>query len=328
MVNAESASNKVLPYLKRMILIRCFEKRVLELHAQERVRGMCHVCIGQEAVAVGACAAIAEGDYITSTHRGHGHLLAKGGDPRRMMAELFGKETGYCKGRGGSMHMADFRMGHLGANGIVGAGIPIACGAALAVKYRNAKQVVLCFFGDGATNQGVFHESLNMASLLQLPVILVCENNLYGVSTHVSRTCPTRNIADKADAYAIPKTIVDGMDVLAVESAVTEAVQRARTGEGPTFIECQTYSFQGHGTSPDRPYRTKEEEATWRQRCPIEALKARLLKDKAITEEACESLWSAAEAAVDAAVRFAEQSVEPDPLDVDSYVFARERRTG
>jgi len=323
MVNAESASNELLPYLKRMILIRCFERRVLELHAGERVRGMCHVCIGQEAVAVGAGAAIQETDYITSTHRGHGHLLAKGGDPRRMMAELFGKETGCCKGRGGSMHMADFRLGHLGANGIVGGGIPIACGAALAVKYRNETQVVLCFFGDGATNQGVFHESLNMASLWKLPVILVCENNLYGVATHVSRTCPTRNVADKADAYGIPKTIVDGMDVLAVRSSVAEAVQRARTDGGPTFIECQTYSFHGHGTSPDRPYRTKEEEAAWQQRCPIETFKARLLKDKTITEKTCEDLWTEAEAIVDAAVRFAEQSADPDPLEVERYVLAR-----
>lgn len=311
-------------YLRKMIEIRCFEEKVLELYAEGRIIGMYHVCIGQEAVAVGACAALNETDYVASTHRGHGHLLARGGKPELMMAELFGKQTGYCRGRGGSMHMADVGLGHLGANGIVGAGIPIACGAAFAIKYRKTEQVVLSFFSDGAANQGVFHESLNMAALWKLPVVFVCENNMYGVSTPVSKTCPTRNVADKADAYAIPKMIVDGMNVLAVKTAVEEAVGNARKGKGPTFVECKTYRFHGHGSSRDCPYRTREEEEQWRRKCPIKLLKESLLRKKLLTEDAYLGFCREAESIMAQAVKFAEDSPDPDPDTVAEHVFCDE----
>ncbi len=317
----ESQNAELLNHLRKMVEIRCFEEKVLSLHSATRIAGMCHVCIGQEAVAVGACAAIGENDYITSTHRGHGHLLARGGKPKLMMAELFGKQTGYCKGRGGSMHMADVSLGHLGANGIVGAGIPIACGAAFTIKYKQGNQVVVCFFGDAATNQGVFHESLNMAANWKLPVVFVCENNQYAVSTPVSRTCPTENLADKADAYGIAKMIVDGMDVWAVREAAHEAARRARQGKGPTFIECKTYSFHGHGTSDDRPYRSKEEEKMWQQKCPIKHVKNRLLKDKVISKEQYLKLVEEAKLRIREAVEFAETSPYPDPETVGKYVF-------
>ena len=318
----DSQNAELLNYLRKMIEIRCFEEKVLELHGKTRITGMCHVCIGQEAVAVGVCAAIGDTDYITSTHRGHGHLLARGGEPKLMMAELFGKQTGYCKGRGGSMHMADVSLGHLGANGIVGAGIPIACGAAFAITYRQGNQIVVCFFGDAATNQGVFHESLNMAAIWELPVVFVCENNQYAVSTPVAKTCPTADLADKADAYGITKMIVDGMDVWAVKKAAEQAVQNAKRGKGPTFIECKTYSFHGHGTSDDRPYRTKEEEDTWQQKCPIKRLKNKLLKEKVISNEQYLKLLEEAKVVIGRAVEFAETSPDPDPETAGKYVFS------
>lgn len=315
------SSRELLPYLKKMIKIRCFEEKILEIYSQGQITGMCHVCIGQEAAAVGACTAITENDFIVSTHRGHGHLLAKGGDPRTMMAELFGKATGCCKGRGGSMHVIDVSLGHLGANGIVGAGIPMACGVALSIKYRNGGQVVLSFFGDGATNQGAFHESLNMAALWSLPVIFVCENNQYAVSTNISKACPTPDVADKADGYGMAKIVVDGMDVLAVNEAVRAAAQDARKGKGPTFIECKTYNFQGHGTSNDRPYRTQEEENEWRQKCPIKKFKDRLIKDKLITNDEYQKIVTETTAMLDEAVKFAQESPWPDPASVGQYVF-------
>ena len=220
------------------------------------------------------------------------------------------------------MHVAAVRLGHLGANGIVAAGIPIACGAAFSIKYRNKEQVVLSFFGDAATNQGVFHESLNMAALWKLPIVFVCENNLFAVSTRVSRTCPTRNIADKADAYGIPKMIVDGMNVFDVKTATGQAVHAARQGKGPTFIECKTYRFHGHGTSGDCPYRSKEEEEHWKQKCPIETLKEKLLKDRVITNGEYLRLLQEVRLTIDKAVRFAEDSPYPDPETVREYLFA------
>ena len=318
----KAQSNELLNYLKKMLEIRCFEEKVLDLYNEGQIIGMCHLCIGQEAVAVGVCANITNEDYITSTHRGHGHLLAKGGAPDAMMAELFGKDTGYCKGRGGSMHIADVDVGHLGANGIVGAGIPIGCGAAFAIKYKKQKRVVLSLFSDGATCQGAFHESLNMAALWKLPIIFICENNLYAVSTHVSNSCPTGDIADKADAYGIEKMIVNGMDVLAVKEAVNKAVQKAREGRGPTFIECKTYSFHGHGTNNDRPYRTKEEEKIWQKKCPINTLKNKLLKDKIISEDEYLQLVEEIMAEIKKAVKFAQDSPYPALETVKKYMFA------
>ena len=315
-------NKKLLEIYRRMVLARRFDEHVMERYAAGEIPGFMHMYIGEEAVAVGTCAALTEGDCITSTHRGHGHLLAKGGAPDAMMAELFGKDTGYCKGRGGSMHIADVDVGHLGANGIVGAGIPIGCGAAFAIKYKKQKRVVLSLFSDGATCQGVFHESLNMAALWKLPIVFICENNLYAVSTHVSSSCPTRDIADKADAYGIEKMIVNGMDVLAVKEAVNKAVQKARKGRGPTFIECKTYSFHGHGTNSDRPYRTKEEEEIWQEKCPINTLKNKLLKDKVISEDGYLQLVEEIMAEIKKAVKFAQDSPYPAPEAVKKYMFA------
>lgn len=315
-------SGELVAYLKKMVEIRRFEERVLELYAEGEIKGMCHLCMGQEAVAVGACSCVTPDDYIVSTHRGHGHLLAKGGKPDRMMAELFGRETGYCKGRGGSMHIADVDVGHLGANGIVGGGIPISCGAGFAIKYKGEKRVVLSFFGDGATCQGSFHESLNMAALWNLPIVFVCENNHYAVSTHIDRSCPTPNIADKADAYAIDRCVVDGMDVLAVQSAVARAVKKARAGKGPVFVECKTYSFQGHGTNNDRPYRTSEEEAAWWTKCPINRLKDRLIRMSELTERKFSNLDKRIRTIIESAVEFARESPYPAAEDVGANMFA------
>ena len=232
---------KMIEYLRDMLRIRYFEEKVMDLLSRDIVKGASHLYVGEEAVAVGAVAAIREDDYITSTHRGHGHCIAKGGDLKLMLAELCGKATGYCKGRGGSMHIADVNAGNLGATGIVGSNIPVATGAGLSVKMRGTDQVVLCFFGDGAANTGAFHESVNLASIWKLPVIYVCENNLYGMSVAVNRAFPFEDIAERAKGYNIPGIIADGMDVLDVKRAVGEAVERARKGEGPTLVECKTY---------------------------------------------------------------------------------------
>jgi pyruvate/2-oxoglutarate/acetoin dehydrogenase E1 component/TPP-dependent pyruvate/acetoin dehydrogenase alpha subunit len=250
----------------------------MDLLARDVVKGASHLYAGEEAVAVGAIAATREEDYITSTHRGHGHCIAKGGDLKLMLAELCGKATGYCKGRGGSMHIADVDAGNLGATGIVGSNIPVATGAGLSVKLKATDQVVLCFFGDGATNTGVFHESVNMAATWKLPVVYVCENNLYGMSVAVNRAFPFEDIAERAKGYNIPGVITDGMDVLEVKKVVGKAVERARKGEGPTLVECKTYRYYGHSRSDSRIYRTKEEERTWKARDPIINLEKRLLK--------------------------------------------------
>lgn len=256
-------------YLKKMMQIRAFEDKVFELLARDVLKGASHVYAGQEAVAVGACACIGPDDYITSTHRGHGHCLARGGELKLMLAELCGKETGYCRGRGGSMHIADVRAGNLGATGIVGGNIPVATGAGIACKLRKKGQVTLCFFGDGASNNGTFHESLNMAGVWKLPVIYICENNLYGMSVSVARASAVQDIAKRAVAYDMPGVIVDGMKVLDVREAVRKAVERARKDGGPTLVECKTYRYRGHSRSDPRKYRTKEEEAHWRDKCPI-----------------------------------------------------------
>jgi len=239
-----------------MLKIRRFEEKLNDLYAMGYIQGTIHLYIGQEAVSVGACAALKNHDYITSTHRGHGHFIAKGGDINRIMAEIWGLDEGYCAGRGGTQHMADFSIGHLGSNGITGGQIPIATGAALAIKMQGKEQVVLCFFGDGATNEGVFHESLNMGAVWKLPVVYICENNLYAMSTPVSNAFAIKDIATRATAYGMPGHIVDGMDVVDVKRVVDEAVNRARDGRGPTLVECKTYRFLGHSRSDTRAYRT------------------------------------------------------------------------
>lgn len=309
-------------YLKKMMEIRRFEEKVMELLSRNIIKGASHLYAGEEAVAVGACAAIREDDYITSTHRGHGHCLAKGGKLPQMMAELCGKATGYCKGRGGSMHIADVTKGNLGATGIVGSNIPVATGAGISVKLRKTDQVVLCFFGDGATNNGVFHESLNMASVWKLPVIYICENNLYGMSVSVSRASAVENVADRASAYNMPGEIVDGMDVLAVKKVVSQAVKRAREGKGPSLIECKTYRYYGHSRSDPRVYRTKEEEREWRERCPIKNFRAYLIKEGVLTEEEAKRLEEEVEREIEEAEKFALESPYPDPSELLDDVYA------
>ncbi len=252
---------QLLERLRTMLVIRAFEEAIEQLFAESLVRGSCHLCFGQEASAVGACAGLAPDDQVTSNHRGHGHLLAKGGDPNRVMAELFGREAGYALGRGGTQHMSCLEKGFLGSNGITAGGIPVATGAGLAAKMQGTGRVVLCFFGDGAAEQGVFHESLNMASLWSLPVIYYCENNRYAMSTPLHRHSASETIVERAPAYAMRGVQVDGNDYFAVRDAGLEAAARARAGEGPTLLEALTYRHRGHSRSDQRAYRTREEES-------------------------------------------------------------------
>jgi TPP-dependent pyruvate/acetoin dehydrogenase alpha subunit len=309
--------------LRQMMEIRAFEDKVFELLARDVLSGASHVYAGEEAVAVGACAAIGPQDYITSTHRGHGHCLARGGDLKLMMAELCGKATGYCRGRGGSMHIADTAAGNLGATGIVAANIPVATGAGLACQLRRQRQVVLCFFGDGASNNGVFHESLNLAGLWRLPVVYVCENNLYGMSVAMSRACAVEHVAARAAAYAMPGCTVDGQRVLDVKAAVEEAVQRARDGQGPTLIEAKTYRYRGHSRSDPRVYRTREEEEHWRGRDPILLFRDDLMACGELTAEGFEAMQADVNRAIAEAEEFAvNQSPYPDPAELYDDVYA------
>ena len=263
------SSHPMLETYRRMLTIRLFEERVEALFAEGDIAGTCHLCIGQEAAAVGLCEALAPDDQMVSCHRGHGHLLAKGGEPARLLGELMGKQTGYCRGRGGSQHMSVPAIGFLGTNGITGGGIPLATGAALSAKYLGSGRVVVCCFGDGATSQGTFPESLNIASLWQLPILYVCENNGYAMSMPVSRSVAGGDILNRARAYALRATRVDGMDVDAMRSEASAALGSIRSGNGPAFLEATTYRYCGHSKSDRRVYRSREEEAEWRKRDPI-----------------------------------------------------------
>jgi pyruvate dehydrogenase E1 component alpha subunit len=298
---------------RKMVEIRTFESKVTELFAAGKIPGFVHLYIGEEAVAVGACANLKDSDFITSTHRGHGHCIAKGGKMDLMMAELFAKETGYCKGKGGSMHIADVEIGILGANGIVGGGLGIAPGAGLSAKMRGTDQVTVCFFGDGASNQTTFHEGINMASAWKLPVIFICENNQYGISLHQSKHQNITDVADRAAAYGIPGVVVDGNDVMAVYEAVGEAVKRARAGEGPTLIECKTYRWRGHFEGDPQVYRTQEEIKEWQAKDPIPRFEALLADMGVMTAEEAEAIRKEVAAEVEAAIEFAEKSPEPAP---------------
>jgi TPP-dependent pyruvate/acetoin dehydrogenase alpha subunit len=291
-----------------MLLIRQFELHVDALFAAGELRGTSHLAVGEEATAVGASAALRPDDYVTSNHRGHGHFLARGGDPRRMMAELFGKATGYSAGRGGTQHMADFSIGFLGMNGITGGMMAVATGAAFSARYRNSGQVALAFFGDGASNQGVFHESLNMASIWKLPVIYLCENNLYAMSSPACAMVSVRDIADRAAGYGMPGVVVDGNDVHAVRDAVAEAAARARRGEGPTLLEAKTYRQTGHSRGDLCVYRTRGEEAAWRENDPIPLFADRLLAGGTLTAEDYAQLQADVQAEIEAADAFARES--------------------
>jgi len=308
--------------LRTMLLIRAFEEKADELFALGRIHGTMHLSLGQEAVAVGVCAALRPDDYILSTHRGHGHCLAKGAEPHLMMAEFLGKETGYCRGRGGSMHIADVRGGNLGANGIVAGGLPIATGVGLSIQMRRTGQVCVAFFGDGAANEGAFHESLNLAAIWTLPVVFVCENNQYAMSMPARRAMRVERVSDRAAAYGMPGLTVDGMDVLAVHEAAASAVERARAGGGPTLLECVTYRYKGHSKSDRQRYRGRDEVEAWRARDPIARLRARLADAGALDEAEADRLAAEAAAVIEDALRFAEAQPEPDPAALLEDVYA------
>jgi pyruvate dehydrogenase E1 component alpha subunit len=312
---------KTIEMYRKMLEIRHFEEKVYDLYGQNLVPGTIHLYAGQEAVAVGVCANLRRDDYITSTHRGHGHCIAKGAQLNRVMAEILGRKTGYCKGKGGSMHIADFSIGMLGATAVVGAGLPIAAGAGLSIRLRKTDQVVACFFGEGASNQGTFHEGINMAAVWKLPVLFVCENNLYAMGTRQSRVMVVENVADRAAAYGIPGVVVDGNNVMAVYEAAREAVERARSGKGPTLMECKTYRHKGHSRFDPAAYRPKEEVEEWLKRDPIARFKARFLEVKTITEEEADKIEQEVVAAVDDAVKFALESPYPEPEEALEHVY-------
>lgn len=265
--------------------IRVFEEEVNHLYAETKIPGFGHLYAGEEAIATGVCSCLHKDDFITSTHRGHGHLIAKGGDINKMMAELYAKENGYCKGRGGSMHIANLDLGILGANGVVGAGHCLSVGAGLSIQMRETNQVCICFFGDASTNQGTFHESLNLASVWKLPVVFVCENNFYGISVPQSKHMNISNISDRAISYGIPGVTVDGNDIFAVREAAAEAIERARAGEGPSLIECRTYRHFGHYNGDPAHYRPAEEVTEWMKKDPIPRLAQYMLEHGLATEQ-------------------------------------------
>jgi pyruvate dehydrogenase E1 component alpha subunit len=313
---------RLVELLSQMERIRAFEETAEQLYMRGLIHGTMHLSIGQEASAVGAVAALEPTDFILSTHRGHGHCIAKGADLNRMMAEFLGKETGYCRGRGGSMHIADVVGGNLGANGIVAGGLPIAAGVGLSLKLQRRQEVCLAFFGDGAANEGAFHEALNCAAIWKLPVIWVCENNQYAMSMAVKHAFPIPAISMRAAAYGMPGVTVDGNDLIAVYGAVAEAVARARAGDGPTLVECTTYRWRGHSKSDRNLYRTQEEIEAWKQRDPIARLRERLVATGALDAAAADRLRQQAREAVAAAVAFAEASPEPDPAQLEEGVYA------
>ena len=298
--------------------IRMFEIRVSELFAAGKIPGFVHLSVGQEAVPTGVCANLLDSDYITSTHRGHGHLISKGGDVKFMMAELLGKKTGYCKGKGGSMHIADVDLRILGMNGIVGAGPPLAAGAALACQYLGTDNVAVCFFGDGASNQGTTHEAMNLATCWKLPVVFLAENNMYGISSCTINSMCVPNIADRASAYDMPGIVVDGNDVMAVHEAAGEAIKRARQGQGPSLIECKTYRHRGHFEGDACVYRRKEELEEWKEKDPIPRFEKKLLDLGVLTPEKIQEIKSSIKNQLEDAERFAEESPYPDPADVDT----------
>ncbi len=308
--------------LRKMILIRKFEEAAEASYMRGLIHGTMHLSIGQEASAVGSCMSLEERDKITSTHRGHGHCLARGADLGRMFAEFFGKETGYCRGRGGSMHIADVERGNLGANGIVGGGLPIAVGSALAAKRLGTGAVTVCFFGDGANNEGAFHESLNMAAIWKLPVVFVCENNLYGMSMSTDRSTAVGNISERAAAYSMPGATVDGNDFSAVAEAVDAAVVRARAGEGPSLVENMTYRLRGHSRSDRNRYRTKQEIDDWAKRDPITRMFGMLVSHGVMAEGDMAELDGDAARKIDDALAFAASSPDPKVEEAAFYVYA------
>jgi TPP-dependent pyruvate/acetoin dehydrogenase alpha subunit len=316
----EIPKDVALQLYETMQRIRSFEVAVIELFARGKIPGFLHTYVGEEAVAAGVCALLRADDKIISTHRGHGHLIAKGGQLDLMMAELFGKSTGYCKGKGGSMHIAEPDLGMLGANAIVGAGTVIINGAALTAQYLGKDEVAVAFFGDGASNTGAFHEALNMAAVWNLPSIFVCENNGYAESTPQTYHQKIEDIASRAVGYGMLSAIVDGNDVGAVYAAAEEAIARARAGEGPTLIEAKTYRIRGHYEGDPEIYRSKEEVEAWKKKCPIERWR-KVLLDRGIAAETIEEIDTRIDQELEQAVAFAEEGPLPDPAEARSNIF-------
>ena len=315
---------QLLTMYRQMVTIRVFDNRAVEEFHAGNIPGVVHAYLGQEAIAVGVCTALRRDDKIVSTHRGHGHTIAKGADPQRMMAELFGRSNGYCHGKGGSMHIADFRVGMLGANGIVGAGLPIAAGAALAAQLEKSDRVAVAFFGDGASNEGAFHGSLNLASVWKLPAIFVCENNQWAVSVPASYALSVDDVSMRAAAYNMPGVTVDGTDVLAVHEVMEQAVRRARTGGGPTLLECKTYRWRIHSEQRGNPADPRPREAvdTAQQHDPITTFGAKLQEDGVATAATLQQITQEVERAVAEAITFAKASPLPQPEDALLDVFA------
>jgi len=308
---------------KKMVLIRVFEEKVEALFQQKLIPGFVHLSIGQEASTVGSCAALQPEDYIISTHRGHAHILAKGAEPKYMFAECFGRVTGYCRGKGGSMHIADFSKGILGANGVVGGGFPIMVGAGFSIKLRQSKQVGMVFFGDGASNRGTFHEACNMAAVFKLPIVFVCENNLYASTSRAEKMVAGGSVAKRAHAYGIPGFITDGSNVLEVLETVQAAVNRARSGQGPTIVETETYRYKGHFEGDKQKYRTQDEIHQYRMtRDPIDRFEKILLQEGILTKASVKEIWTETAALIEAAVQFGLESPLPEPEDAlhDLYV--------
>ena len=306
-----------------MVTIRFFEQAVEKHFLAGEIPGFVHLYIGEEAIATGVCANLTEDDYIASTHSGHGHCIAKGADVNKMMAELFGRRTGYCKGKGGSMHIADFSIGMLGANGVVGGSLPIAAGAALAISMLDQKRVTVAFFGDGASNRGTFHESANLASVWKLPVIFLCENNQYASTTPYKTTTSVEDIADRAHGYSMPGVAVDGNDVFAVYEAAKAAIERARNGGGPSLLEAKTYRVKGHFVGDPELYRSKEEvEEIFKKRDPISRFEKQVLNEGLLSQKKLDDIKLEAQEVIDNALAFAKASPEPDPSELLSDVYA------
>ena len=318
----EITREMMLEMYRRMVRIREFELAAIDLFKRGMVKGAIHAYIGQEASAVGVCMALRKDDLIAGTHRSHGHNIAKGADTKRMMAEILGKETGYCKGRGGSMHIAAFETGSLGALAVVGAGIPIAVGAALAFKLRGEDRVAVPFTGDAGCNTGNWHEGLNMASIWDLPVVFVLENNQYGVSTRITDSCKIKDLSLRAQSYGIPGVRVDGFDVLAVYQAAKEAVERARRGEGPTLLVTESYRFEGHYAGEPEVYRDRAEVQEWRKKDPIPRFRRYLLENGVASESEVAAIEAEVKQEIADAVKFAQESPQPDPATAMDYIYA------
>lgn len=314
--------SKLVDMYRTMVRIRRFEEKLSKEFAAGRIPGTVHLYIGEEAVATGACACLRPDDFITGTHRGHGHVIAKGGRTDRMMAEIYGKATGYCKGKGGSMHIADPDLGILGANGIVGGGICVASGAGIGAQMKGKGQVVVCFLGDGATNEGAFHEGVNLAAIWNLPVVFTIENNLYAEKTRITDTAKITDLADRAKSYGIPGVVIDGNDILKVYDTVAEAVARARQGKGPTLVECKTYRWHGHFEGDMQTYKDKAEVEEWKKKDPIPRFRRYLVDRNVLTAEAADQIDAEMIREIEDAVSFAMQSPYPAPEEAEEDVFA------